>query len=394
MEKIPVVFSINNGYVKQLATVIMSILKNSNAKFEFNVLHRDITCDNIKKLESMLKTYSNAEIRFYNISDYLKNQNLEKFMSRRKDYNYISIETYFRFFIPDIFNQYDKVIYLDSDILVFSDLFDLYNIDLKNNYLGAIQDTFLELAVDNPKIKTSLHPKFSYSEYFKKYLHKKNNKYFNAGILLFNVKKMREDNITLKLFEFALKNSPLEFQDQCVLNAVLENSTTYIDYRWNILKDLKSYINLFSKKKKIIFEEYYKNPYIFHYVWHNKPWLIHDDYNYSFVNEWWKHYKMTPFLDKKDLETYKTISKRIKPSLLKSIFSVRNCNNHKVITILGLKIKIKSKIRRLENELNYLKSRIDKYEEDRDLFITLIKNSKLDIEELENLIEEKEDAES
>ena len=48
----------------------------------------------------------------------------------------------------------------------------------------------------------------------------------------------------------------------------------------------------------------------------------------------------------------------------------------------------------LENELNYLKSRIDKYEEDRDLFITLIKNSKLDIEELENLIEEKEDAES
>ncbi len=394
MEKIPVVFSINNGYVKQLATVIMSILKNSNAKFEFNVLHRDITCDNIKKLESMLKTYSNAEIRFYNISDYLKNQNLENFMSRRKDYNYISIETYFRFFIPDIFNQYDKVIYLDSDILVFSDLFDLYNIDLKNNYLGAIQDTFLELAVDNPKIKTSLHPKFSYSEYFKKYLHKKNNKYFNAGILLFNVKKMREDNITLKLFEFALKNSPLEFQDQCVLNAVLENSTTYIDYRWNILKDLKSYINLFSKKKKIIFEEYYKNPYIFHYVWHNKPWLIHDDYNYSFVNEWWKHYKMTPFLDKKDLETYKTISKRIKPSLLKSIFSVRNCNNHKVITILGLKIKIKSKIRRLENELNYLKSRIDKYEEDRDLFITLIKNSKLDIEELENLIEEKEDAES
>ena len=392
MEKIPVVFSINNGYVKQLATVIMSILKNSNSKFDFNVLHRDITCDNMKKLESMLKKYDNAEIKFYNISDYLKNQDLESFMSRRKEYNYISIETYFRFFIPDIFKQYDKVIYLDSDILVFTDLFNLYNIDLKDNYLGAIQDTFLELAVNNPKIKTSLHPKISYSEYFKKYLYKQNNKYFNAGILLFNVKKMREDDITLKLFDFALKNSPLEFQDQCVLNAVLEKSTTYIDYRWNVLKDLKSYINLFPQDKKNIFEQIYKNPYIFHYVWHNKPWLIHDDYNYSFITEWWKYYKMTPFFDKKDSETFKIISKRIKPSLLKSIFSVRNCNNHKVITIFGIKIKFKSKIRRLENELNYLKSRIDKYEEDREMFITLIKNSKLDIEELESLIEEKENA--
>lgn len=392
MEKVPVVFSINNGYVKQLATVIMSILKNSNSKFDFNVLHRDITCDNMKKLESMLKKYDNAEIKFYNISDYLKNQDLESFMSRRKDYNYISIETYFRFFIPDIFKQYDKVIYLDSDIIVFTDLFNLYNIDLKDNYLGAIQDTFLELAVNNHKIKTSLHPQMSYSEYFKKHLYKQNNKYFNAGILLFNVKKMREANITLKLFDFALKNSPLEFQDQCVLNAVLEKSTTYIDYRWNVLKDLKSYINLFPQDKKNIFEQIYKKPYIFHYVWHNKPWLIHDDYNYSFITEWWKYYKMTPFFNKKDSETFKIISKKIKPSLLKSIFSVRNCNNHKVITIFGIKIKFKSKIRRLENELNYLKSRIDKYEEDREMFITLIKNSKLDIEELENLIEEKENA--
>lgn len=392
MEKIPVVFSINNGYVKQLATVIMSILKNSNSKFDFNVLHRDITCDNMKKLESMLKKYDNAEIKFYNISDYLKNQDLESFMSRRKDYNYISIETYFRFFIPDIFKQYDKVIYLDSDIIVFTDLFNLYNIDLKDNYLGAIQDTFLELAVNNHKIKTSLHPQMSYSEYFKKHLYKQNNKYFNAGILLFNVKKMREDNITLKLFDFALKNSPLEFQDQCVLNAVLEKSTTYIDYRWNVLKDLKSYINLFPQDKKNIFEQIYKKPYIFHYVWHNKPWLIHDDYNYSFITKWWKYYKMTPFFNKKDSETFKIISKRIKPSLLKSIFSVRNCNNHKVITIFGIKIKFKNKIRKLENELNYLKSRIDKYEEDREMFITLIKNSKLDIEELENLIEEKENA--
>lgn len=136
--KIPVVFSIDNEYVKQLAAVIKSILDNSDRDFEFNVLSRFISAENKEKLRSIALNFN-----FFDISAFIKNLPIEKYMYN-KDWNYISIETYFRFFIPRIFDQYDKIIYLDADILVLDDLSMLYNENIDGCYAGAVQDLYIK----------------------------------------------------------------------------------------------------------------------------------------------------------------------------------------------------------------------------------------------------------
>ena len=305
LNKIPIVFAINNNYIKQLATVIISILKNSskNNQYEFNILSTDLSSKNKEKLLSLKYLNKNTIFNYIDMNETIKNFDLEKYMSRRDDYKYISIETYFRFFIPELFPQYEKILYLDADMLVLQDLEDLYNTDIKDYYLGAIQDTVLEVFFLYENIRTRTKPKRIYKDYFTEKLRKKRTDYFNAGVLLLNLDKIRQDNMVTKLWEYAAKESPLEFQDQDVLNSVFDGYVKYLDYKWNTLKDLNWFATQIKDKKKqrYLFQTY-KQPGIFHYVGGNKPWIIHNEnYNYAFIEEWWKYYKLTPFFDKSDL---------------------------------------------------------------------------------------------
>ena len=302
---IPIVFAIDNDYVKQLTTVICSILKckSKDTHFSFFVLNRNIYEEKQKIVERFV--YSNdssSSIEFININDYINGIDIEKYMSRRNNYNYISIETFFRFFIPDIFNKYEKIIYLDADILVFEDLKKLYDIDINNFYAGVIIDAFQYYHLEN-NTKPSDDNYINYHEYYKRKLNKKNLMYFNAGVLLFNIKEMIKDNLVSKLWDFTFKQSPLELQDQDVLNSVLESKVRYISYKWNVLKDTHFLANQCrNPDMRQTFIEAYANPYILHYVGQNKPWYFStkQTYNYSFIYDWWKFYKKTPFFSSKD----------------------------------------------------------------------------------------------
>ena len=155
---IQVVFAVNNSYVKQLATVITSILNHSseNNVYQFYVLTNDIEISNQKKMHSYIKTFKNAKLEFIDMQKIIENFDLEKLMSRREDYNYISIETYFRFFIPTIFKDCEKILYLDADILVLKDLEILFNENIEDYYCAAVNDTYVEKLLDKTSLKTAL----------------------------------------------------------------------------------------------------------------------------------------------------------------------------------------------------------------------------------------------
>ena len=124
-------------------------------------------------------------------------------MSRRDDYCYISVETFYRFYIPSLLPEYDKVIYLDADILVFDDLQNLYKIDVDQVYVGAVKDTYVTSIVGQNK-KSETRPKISFRDYLATVLNVKHTQYFNAGVLLLNLNKIRRDNIEPKLWNFAI----------------------------------------------------------------------------------------------------------------------------------------------------------------------------------------------
>ena len=351
---VPIVFSISNNYVKQCATTIISIIHNSNKNnlYEFDILSCDLTKENIQKFMQIKNSHNNIKFNFINMNNYIESLNLDKLMSIRDGYNYISKETYFRFFIPDIFYNYDKIIYLDADLIVRNDISNLFNNDIEKYYAGAVKDAHMTRMLDSKKNKTELHPNINFATYITKFLKLKNDNYFNAGVLLLNLNKLRKDNIQNKLYEFAYQNSPLEYQDQDVLNAVLGNSIKYLEPNWNVLQG-----TLFPAfiKRHNEFKNAYKDAYIFHFISKNKPWIIHHAGAYKYTIEWFNFYKQTPFYNSKDdylLEhaKYHDYIENIKNYFQLKIFNtdileVINDNNRIKVNLLNL-IKIKTKKRK------------------------------------------------
>lgn len=358
-EYIPIVFAINNDYVKQLAVVIISILKNSSIenKFIINVISSDISNENKNIIKSLKYLNNNTKFNFIDGKSISEKINLEKFMSRRKNYEYISVETYFRFFISDLLPEYNKVLYLDADLIIMDDLLKLYNFNIDNYAMGVIQDMNMEISVKHEDFITS--NKLSIREYIANILKKRNLKYFNAGVLLLNLKKFREDNILNELLEFSEQNSPLEYQDQDILNAVLENRVIYLDSKWNLLKDLDFYISYQNDKNRIKeIKKCFKNPGIIHYIGENKPWVYKEKFWYSFegIKLWWKYYRISPLYNKKNelilkAINYERFSKKYFTYIDFSLF------NHTVI-------RIRQADKRLKFELLFIKItlKLNKYE--------------------------------
>lgn len=339
---IPIVFAINDKYVKQLTTTITSILENSNNNntYEFHIMNYDISEVNKNIIISYVSKYKNSRINFIDMNSILANLNLEQFMSRRDNYKYISIETYFRFFIPEIFKNYDKVIYLDADLIVLRDIADLFAEKIDEYYCAAVVDKFMENSLKSDANKTSQYKHLSYRQYFKTILNKKNDLYFNAGVLLLNVKKLIEDNISDKLWNFVKEKSPLEFQDQDALNSICEEKVKYIDIKWNILKRKNDNVT---------------SAFIYHFIGPEKPWGNDKSsykYNYSYINEWWHLYKKTPYFNNSDLRILNMIKRKTQfaklQTFMQSIFSLNNDGDFKILKILGFEFKFRRKPKKIK----------------------------------------------
>jgi len=349
---IPIIFSINNTYIKQLATVIQSILDtcDKNYSYEFNILSADISKDNQDKLTGFVEKHNFAKINFIDLNEKLQNYDLEALMSRRDNYQYISIETYFRYFIPELFPKLNKALYLDADILVLEDISKLYMENIDDYYCAAIQDTSFTHKLIVKTKKTAQYPNMNFEQYYKEKLGKKDPSYFNAGVILLNLENIRKDNIIEKLWDFTKQNSPLEFQDQDALNAVFESKIKFVNPKWNVLKIQKGIIKVLKSKEDIkLQKECCKKPYIYHYVGSDKPWIYEEGkrYAYDFIKEWWNAYEKTPFYDKNDDKIKKAIFKQRLKNARKNFahffFSVKNKNGNKILQILGLKFKFARK---------------------------------------------------
>lgn len=299
---IPIVFAINNDYVKQLTVTVISILKNSSIEnnFIFYIISADISDENKNIIKSLNYLNNNIEFIFICGKSILEKVDLENYMRRMENYNYISIETYFRFFIADLIPQHNKILYLDADLIVMDDLQKLYNFNIDNYIMGVVQDMNMEVLMKTDyKISSGLN----FRQYFMNILKKQNLKYFNAGVLLLNLKKWRENNVLNELLKFCEENNPLEYQDQDALNAVLENNVIYLDSRYNLFKDFDFYISHQNDKNRIKeLKKCFKNPGIIHYIGENKPWVYKEKFWYSYekIKEWWRYYRISPLYDRKN----------------------------------------------------------------------------------------------
>ncbi len=193
-----------------------------------------------------------------------------------------SKSTYLRLLLPEILpDEVEKVLYLDGDMVVCGSLKPVWNTDLAGFYLAVVKEE-----KELPDRHKECHRQIGFPE---------GATYFNAGMLLMNIERMRREGITELFLECIGKHSDwlLFGADQDVLNLTLHRAVTCLPpiYNHNVCTepDIAGWYS-FSKGKP---SESHRRPVVIHYIWSLKPWHYLSTHPYRSL--WWKYLKLTPF---------------------------------------------------------------------------------------------------
>lgn len=264
-------FITDEGYVTPTVVAIKSLLdgKSNGLKIEIHILASNLSKDSIYKLKKCCINKCSIDINevndIYNFNN-LKIENL-----------HVSTSALFKFLIPDIFKDIDKILYLDGDIIVKGDIGKIWNENINGVYAAVVKD--MKAMTYNPPQTQKL--KINHTSYF------------NTGVILYNLKKMREDNICKELIEYR-KNGKNYFMDQDAFNVVLKEKVKYLPFEYNVISSVMGYfkideiIRYYDLKKYNSKNDINDNALIIHLASPYKPW------NYSnvpFSNEWYSLYR-------------------------------------------------------------------------------------------------------
>lgn len=260
---IPVFYACDDNFVKFAAISMQSILQSSdkNSFYEFHILITDLSERNRAAVMSVKR--DNCEIVFDDVSQYLAR--LTKKLPVR---DYYSKTTYYRLFIADMFPEYDKVIYIDSDTIVKKDISELFAVDLKDNFVGAVPERVMA-------------EEEVYGNYVEQCLGIDRYAYFNAGVLLINCAAFRENKL---LERFAALLSEYDFvvtQDEDYLNVLCKDRTLLLDGKWNA----EIYKGIPAAEEDVA---------VFHYIMTSKPWHYKDC---AYGGYFWECARKTCFYD-------------------------------------------------------------------------------------------------
>lgn len=256
-KEIPVFFATDDNYVPYLYVSMQSLIDTSSIKNKYviYILNTGLKQENKQSLKELER--NNIKVKFVDVSNKIRNIK-SKLEAQLRDYYSPSI--FLRLFIPSLFPQYHKALYLDCDITIVDDIANLYNNDLKENLIGAIVDQ----VVTNNDV-------FEY--YVENALGVNRKKYFNSGIILMNLDKFRKEKLEKK-FIYLLNNYKFGTvaPDQDYLNVLCKDKVLYFDKGWDRMpvpdddfdeKDLHLiHYNMYQKPwryKDVMYEEYFWN---------------------------------------------------------------------------------------------------------------------------------------
>ena len=257
---IPIFFATDSNYLPILDVALTSLIQNASKDYDYviNVINTGLDekkCNIIKRLEN-----ENFSINFCDISD-----KVESVKGKLKNLYHFSLQTWYRLFIQSLFPQYDKVLYLDCDLIVLGDISKLYNQDIGNNLLGAAR---CHIVSDND----------IFSAYAESFCGVPHQNYLQAGVLVMNLAEFRRRDLENK-FVYLLNKYDFDVidPDQGYLNAMCNGSVKILENGWNkeaIPAPLEGDLN------------------IVHYALYKKPWQYDDVLNQEYF---WTYAKNSPF---------------------------------------------------------------------------------------------------
>lgn len=263
------VYMSDSKYLPYMMTSLYSAIKNKNKTTVYNVhvIAQDFSKEDINKLKQLEQ--ETVQIKIYPAEDKnLDMSHLGRFASFK-----ISLQ---KLFISAYLQNVEKALYLDADTLVLKDLSTVYRTPLRGYYAAAVKDGLM----------------YQFPEHIKEIGLEWRNFYFNSGIMLLNLNKMREDDIIRSAIIYFNTHEEV-FGDQDVLNVVFADKVKPISYRYNCNstffeeKDAAFLSEFYGEPVPSTPLEVYKNAVILHFAGH-KPWT--EWFTHPYLKPLWQSY--------------------------------------------------------------------------------------------------------
>ena len=272
--KVEIVSATNDNYAPYLAVMINSIISHADSEntYFIRVLYKEISEYYIRRIKSMSTDIVNIE--FFDVSDMLPGRNY--YGGVRADTKHISEETFYRLLIPELFKDSKRILYLDCDLVVLSDVAELYGLDLKGKTIGAVSSAFF-WNVDG-------------SETFPDDEHE----WFNAGVMLWDVQQWISKNYSERCTEVG-KKGKLDTGDQELLQIVCNGDVCYLPHEWNFLwHHVADEQFVLKGDVSKAYESVSDNAKIIHYSGRIKPWQVP---GIEFADYFWMECRQTVFYE-------------------------------------------------------------------------------------------------
>ncbi|MBR4574962.1 MAG: glycosyltransferase family 8 protein [Lachnospiraceae bacterium] len=254
-----IIMAFNTGFFVPAITTIYSLFTNNNG-VKLNILYTDLS-DNamilVKKLEGC---GSGNTVCFTK----LEQEMLERIKVATGRWR---PECFFRYYVTELMTDVDRVLWLDSDILVRRSIEELYNTDMEEKSFAGVTDY-----TSNPVERLGIKD------------------YINSGVLLFNLEKLRHSQMMSRFWEHvASPDYAGDLPDQDALNIVFEGDIKLLDQIYNSMPlTINEYADIFIENAAIV-----------HFVSEHKPWKMEEmDYFAAcmakfrtadvFFREYWK----------------------------------------------------------------------------------------------------------
>ncbi len=325
---VPIFYACDDAFVKYTIVSIKSLIENASKENFYKVYILNTGVSSRMKDEAEELSCENLEVIFVDIRG-----QVEKTSKHLPLRDYYSKTTYFRLYIADLYPQYDKAVYIDSDTVVLGDISQLYNVDIGDNYLGACNEQAM--------VQTDV-----YGSYVEKVMGIDRNKFFNAGVLLLNCKALRENKVLEQFLSLLHVYSFVVTQDEDYLNVICKDKVYWLSPAWNT--EVYGILPVKEEDIKII-----------HYIMVAKPWHFHDC---RLKEYFWKYAKKTCVYKEilEVLNSYTDEQREKDKESCQRLSETAREESQRIDTYINLvnskapdRLKVLEKIRKLEKEKKF-----------------------------------------
>lgn len=272
MNRLNFAFATDKSFIVPTFVAMHSLMHFADKKYDYTInllVPGDLPDQHIEFIKSLEKTYDNLLIKVINMGD--------AFCESKIVLKHTSKPTMYRLLLSELLPDCDRCIYVDGDVLICRDLSELFDLDIDSYYIGAVRD------IEAAKYITRFDYKSSRPN---------PDNYINAGVLVMNLKKIREDNLVRTFLDLAKER--LIFADQDIINIACKDKILFLELKYNALVKYR-FLNYKENHYSDFITKYFSveeiheaidHPAIIHYAQPVKPW--HTPYVYK--GEYWFDY--------------------------------------------------------------------------------------------------------